>query len=296
MKDTLLAFIDVKKRYYNGSAGREMYPADKLIDHQNNNSFTSNCNKISSAFTVRLYSFKILLVTFFLSGLTLACGTATVSTSSQVSYNRGTDTIMGTVGLLPIIQAANGSLSSSSTVPKVAEAPYSPPRMLDGSQSLQTEGSMEGFRSIADDVLLQNLQALRKNTIVVPPRQIQSLINSSRMTGSYTEFLEQYRNLAANPAFLKSLKSQLKCSTLLVPQLVLLTSVNESSWSFIWNFGKRRCTYTVVILAHLWSMDSGEVIWSGRGTASTTVGIYDDLASFEELATKAVQEMIKSLP
>jgi len=155
---------------------------------------------------------------------------------------------------------------------------------------------MEGFCNIANDILLAKLKEGKSGIDVIPPKQVQGMVNQSEFMGEYLQFLNAYKYLGAHNDFLKKLGASLNCRYLLVPQLVVISNVNDNSLSVIWNFGKRSTDYSVIILAHVWDLSTGELIWTGRGTSFANVSLYDKSPSFDELATGAADELLKLMP
>lgn len=228
----------------------------------------------------------------------IGCGTSGIVSSAKESYKLGPDDkIEDKLALFSVMAAGSSSFNSKSDKARIVSAPYSQPRIAPGtSVNLPTESSMEGFRNIANDVLLERLKERKSSITIIPPKQVQSIINQSDITGQYLEFLRDYRYLGANSEFLKKLGKLINCRYLLMPQLVVISNVNDNSATFMWRIGKRTTNFSVIILAHVWDLSSGTLIWTGRGTSKTSVGLYQEPASFEIMATKSAEELIGLLP
>jgi len=228
----------------------------------------------------------------------MGCGTSRIVSSAKESFKlKPTSKIENKFALFSMMAAGNSTFNSKSDSLTIAEAPYSQPRIVKGAKvNLPSESSMEGFRNTANDILIEKLKEKKTALTLIPPKQVQSIINESNITSEYLEFLKDYRFLSANLGFLKQLGKLLDCRYLLVPQLVIISNVNDNSVSVLWRFGKRTTNYTVVILAHVWDLSNGTLVWTGRGSAETSVGLYEEPASFEALAAKSAEELIALLP
>jgi hypothetical protein len=239
----------------------------------------------------------VILWAVFLSVVS-GCGSSTVITSARESYRFSPNlTITGRLALFSMMSAGSSSLNIKSDSLRIADAPYSQPRIVQGtSVNLPAGTSMEGFCNAANDILLEKLRGSKLPLIIIPPQQVQSIINRSKLTIPYLRFLNDYRYVSANVYFLKRLSTLISCQYLLVPQLIVISNVNDNSMSIAWNFGRRSSDYTVIILAHLWDMSTGELIWTGRGTSLTYIGSYERAVPFDALAERASKELIKILP
>lgn len=228
----------------------------------------------------------------------MGCGISNIVSSAKESYKlKPTVKIEGKLALFSLMAAGSSTFNSKSDSLTIAEAPYSQPRIVKGAEvNLPSESSMEGFRNTANDILTEKLKEEKVGLSIIPPKQVQSSINESDITPEYLEFLKNYRFLSADVGFLKKLGELLDCRYLLVPQLVIISNVNDNSASVLWRFGKRTTNYTVVILAHVWDLSTGALAWTGRGTAQTSVGLYEEPASFEALAAKSAEGLITLLP
>ncbi len=235
-----------------------------------------------------------LLTALFLTG----CVTSNVMSSAQVSYRTKTNVnIEDKLAMFSMMSAGSSSFNDKSGSPKIAEAPYSPARIVEGHEtSLPTETSIEGFCSIANDILLAKLGQQKPRLTIIPPKQVQSTINQLNITAGYLDFLKTYKYLSANSEFLKKLGDHLNCRYVIIPQLVVISNINDNSMFLVWAFGKKSTDYSVIILAHVWDMSTGELIWTGRGTSTTNVGTYEKPASFDELAAEAAVKLIELLP
>jgi hypothetical protein len=233
-----------------------------------------------------------------LTAYVMGCGTSSVVSSAKESYKlKPTSKIEDKLALFSMMAAGSSTFNSKSDSLRIAEAPYSQPRIVKGAKvNLPSASSMEGFRNTANDILIEKLKEKKNVNTIIPPKQVQSIINESDITSEYLEFLKNYSYLSANLVFLEKLGKLLDCRYLLVPQLVIISNVNDNSASFLWRFGKRTTNYTVVILAHVWDLSTGTLVWTGRGSSKTSVGLYEEPASFEALAAKSAEELIGLLP
>ncbi len=235
-----------------------------------------------------------LILTF----LVTACGTSGISHFADESYRIKDDIrIEGKLALFSVMAAGSSSLNNKSDTAGIAEAPYSPSRIIkDVEISLPSETSMEGFRNNANDILLAKFKQKMSSITIIPPKQLQAIISRSDITFPYLKFLRTYNYLSINSDFLKKLGGYLDCRYLMIPQLVIISNINDNSMSFVWAFGNRSSDYSVTILGQVWDMSTGELIWTGRGSSSTKVWAYENPASFDQLAAEAAEALIRILP
>ncbi len=235
------------------------------------------------------------LILTFLAG---ACGTSGIKHLADESYRIKPDIgIEGKLALFSVMAAGSSSLNNKSDTARIAEAPYSPSRIIKNTEiSLPTETSMEGFRNTANDILLAKFKQNKSGITIIPPKQVQAIIGQSDISLPYLEFLSSYNYLSVNADFLKKLGDYLNCRYLMIPQLVIISNINDNSMSFVWAFGNRSSDYSVTILGQIWDMSTGELIWTGRGSSSTKVWVYQYPAAFDQLAAAAAAALIRILP
>ncbi len=226
------------------------------------------------------------------------CGASGITRFADESYKLNPEIkIEGKLALFSVMAAGSSSFNNKSDAAKVSYAPYSPPRIIQDSEiSLPGETSMEGFRNTANDVLLAKFKQTKSELTIIPPKQVQAIINQSDISNPYLKFLRDYNYLSASPDFLKKLGKRLDCKYLMIPRLVVISNINDNSLSLIWAFGKRAADYSVIILGQVWDMSNGKLVWTGRGTSSTTVDVFEQAASFDELAAEASEALIHILP
>lgn len=245
-----------------------------------------------------MVNLRRLLLYLSVSFLAVGCLSSGIVTSAQESYRVAPNVkVKNKLAVFAMMSAGSSSFNAKSASSRVVSAPYSPSRIIKGSSvSFPVETSMEGFRNAANDIFLESLKDKKHGITIIPPKKVQSIINNSDLVAPYIDFLKNYRYLSANSDFLKKLGKLLDCKHVIISQLILMSNINDNSMSVVWNFGKRSANYSIVIIVHLWDMSSGELVWSGRGSSSNQVSLYEEAASFESLVTKASEELIKVLP
>ncbi len=238
------------------------------------------------------------LAVLLLAALALGCGTAGIATSSRESY-RGDrlERIEGRVALLPVTEADARTIGSLDAPSRAISAPYSDP-IIDRGESVRFNAGTgpDRVNHVASDILLEKLRAMARGIEVIPPRRLESVVGRSAARAAFLELRRTYRHLGADPGLLRRLAGVTGCRYLLVPQLVVISNVNDSHRSFVWSFGKRTSSYSVILLGDLWDLSAGELAWSGRGVASTRVGTYEAPAFFDDLAALAAEEFVRALP
>lgn len=226
-----------------------------------------------------------------------ACGTADIVTSSKQSYrSAGLTFLSGPLALLPVMEADARTIGASDTATRAISAPYSDPILDRGESSRYNTGTgHDRINPVASDILAEKIRSAGVIELL-PPRRLEGIVGASAVRAEFLAMVRQYRFMGAQPALLKRLAGVLRCRYLLVPQLVVISNVNDSHRSFVWSFGKRTSSYSVILLGDLWDLPSGDLVWSGRGVASTRVGTYEAPAFFDELAGLAADELVRAIP
>ncbi|MBI5555479.1 MAG: hypothetical protein HY920_06490, partial [Elusimicrobia bacterium] len=127
-----------------------------------------------------------LLIAISLAG----CVPSNVMSSAQVSYRaKGSVNIEDKLAMFSMMAAGSSSFNDKSGAPKIAEAPYSPARIVEGHElSLPNETSIDGFCNIANDILLAKLGQEKQRVAIIPPKQVQSIISQSNINAAYADF------------------------------------------------------------------------------------------------------------
>ena len=241
---------------------------------------------------------RLWIASLLLSVFMLSCGAPRIVRNAEESYKlNSAPEIGGKLALFAMMTGGSSSFNVSSNPAKISDSPYSPARIINDSEiAFPGETSMEGFRQQANDIFLAKLKQKKSDFIIIPPQQVQGLISQSDLIIPYLDFLQNYNYLSASPDFLKDLGVMLNCKYLMTTQLVIISTVKDNSVSFVWTFAKRSTDYSVTILTQIWDLSEGQLIWSGRGTSSTVLGVYVSLPHFDKLAGIASEELLTIVP
>jgi hypothetical protein len=128
-----------------------------------------------------------LLLTVYVMG----CGTSSIVSSAKESYQlKPTSKIEDKLALFSMMAAGSSTFNSKSDSPWIAEAPYSPPRIVKGAKAnLPSASSMEGFRNTANDILIEKLKEKKMSILSSPRSRFKvSLINRTLHRNTWRVF------------------------------------------------------------------------------------------------------------
>lgn len=234
----------------------------------------------------------IIIFTFLLFG----CGPSKIARFAEESYKiEPTIRIEDKLAMFSVMIAESDSLNKiAAGQVKTLESPYVYSKVNDSTPP--NKNLLEGFSLHTDEIFLAKLKAYRTDLNIIPPKHVQSIINQSDIATDYLKLLTNYNYLSANPEFLKKLGNHLSCKYLIIPQLAVISNSYSNSIYLAWAFGRKSTNYSVTILAQIWDMSTGNLVWSGRSTSSTIVESYKKLPYFDQLASEACEELIRILP
>jgi len=156
----------------------------------------------------------------------------------------------------------------------------------------------DGYRRVLGDSFSKALRLTRPEIPQVPPQEATGLLNRDNLADDYTNMLRDYETSGIlRKESLQRIGKSLGVRYLI--QLSLLQYSQDTSTRFsvfgIRFLGTRASTLRV--FAQIWDASSGAIVWEGSSEV-TLAGedLREKPISFEEVATRAWQALLKQLP
>ena len=156
----------------------------------------------------------------------------------------------------------------------------------------------DGYRRVLGESFSKVLRQIHPEIPQIPPQEALSLINRADLADEYTNMLRDYETSGIlRKASLKRIGEIVGARYLI--QLSLLQYTQDTSTRasvFGIRFMQTRSS-TLRVFAQIWDAAAGEIVWEGSSSV-TLAGedVREKPIAFEEVATRAWQELIKQLP
>lgn len=162
---------------------------------------------------------------------------------------------------------------------------------------LSASGS-DGYKRVLGDSFSRALRLTHPEIPQVPPQEATSLLNRDNLADEYTHMLHDYETSGIlRKESLQRIGKSLDVRYLIQLSLLQYTQDTSTRFSILGiRFLETRAS-TLRVFGQIWDTSSGAIVWEGSSEV-TLAGedIREKPISFEEVATRAWQELIKRLP
>jgi len=98
-----------------------------------------------------------------------------------------------------------------------------------------------------------------------------------------------------NSSLLKSFGDAFNCRYIFIGQAVVTKSESDASLTIVWSFGRKSVLHAVKYYGQIWDVQSKRQVWEGSGVASSLMGSFENQPLIEEMASQAVDSMLKTI-
>ena len=240
-----------------------------------------------------------LLLALGIALLSTACSTTIRGWSEESFRSPGLTRAQlnaGGVALLPVIILRSPTPADQSANAANPPAPYAPSNRnaMQGHALSAKNGS--GYRIILDEVLLHTLKARWPGLPLVPTGDALKRLNDAGLADAYGRFYNDYPTAGIDGKTLDRFGRALHTRYLLISRAVVSESNSNASVSFIWTFGRRTVLRSVKVDTQIWDTTTQKQVWEGSGVGYNRLSAYEKPPLTEQMATVAMQQMVKNLP
>ena len=199
------------------------------------------------------------------------------------------------LAILPVIILREIYKKTEEPAGQTPPAPYAQPTPpADKGKEKETILS-NAYRIILSEILLSEIQSMWPFLRFVTPSDVLKRLNDEGLTGAYCKFDSDFSNVGFDNDLLTSFGKTLNCRYLFISQAVVTESKSEASIIFVWTFGSKSVLRSVNISGQIWDTIEGRQVWEGFGVGYNRLLSYEKIPLVEEIASKAVQSLLKNI-
>jgi hypothetical protein len=154
------------------------------------------------------------------------------------------------------------------------------------------------YRRVLGDSFSKALQQIHPEIPQVSPQETLSLLNRDDLADEYTGMVRDYETSGIlRKTGLKKIGQALGVGYLIQLSLLQYTQDTSNRFSILGIRFVQTRSSTLRVFGQIWDAATGEIVWEGSSSA-TLAGedVREKPIAFEEVATRAWQELIKQLP
>ena len=141
------------------------------------------------------------------------------------------------------------------------------------------------------------VRGARADLAIIPPGPALQRAYEAGLKDAYLALRRESAEAGlVDPAEVRQLGKAIGGRYLLLTHLVRFRSQTITDLRIIVSFGRRFWEQSVELLGELWDTERGEVVWAGHGLGVSFQGVYDQPATFVDLAHQASVNLVKALP
>ncbi|HUK57353.1 MAG TPA: hypothetical protein VLY20_11920 [Nitrospiria bacterium] len=154
-----------------------------------------------------------------------------------------------------------------------------------------------GYRRVLGDPFAKALRTIHPEIPQIPPQEAIGLLNRANLADEYTNMIRDYETSGIlRKESLNRIGEALGVGYLIQLSLLQYTQDTSTRFSFLGIRFLETRSSTLRVFAQIWDVRSGEVAWEASSEV-TLAGedVRERPITFEEVATRAWQELIKQL-
>ena len=202
----------------------------------------------------------------------------------------------GGMAILPVI-VLNEPLKKPEQTLKTTKAgrgPYSVEVKKDLDDKTHKKGS-DSYRVILSEILLGKIKYMWPTQKIVSHTDALMRLNDNGLSQEYSLFNSDFSRAGFNSSLLKSFGDAFNCRYIFICQAVETKSESDASLTIVWSFGRKSILHAVKYYGQIWDVQSKRQVWEGSGVASSLLGSFEDQLLIEEMASQAVDSMLKTI-
>jgi hypothetical protein len=201
----------------------------------------------------------------------------------------------GGLALLPVIILEDTYQKDSESGSQIPAAPYAQTSPQKSTKEDKAVITYDAYRIILNEILMSNIQSRRPSFRIVSPSDTLKRINDEGLTDVYRTFNSNFPKVGFDSALLKKFGKTLNSRYIFISQVVVTESKSEASLIVIWTFGRKSILRSVKISGQIWDTAADRQVWEGFGVGYNRLSSYEKTPLFEEIASKAVESLLKNV-
>jgi len=240
----------------------------------------------------------LLALLIILVAISSSCSPKIKSWSQEsISSPEIADIDHGGMAILPVIVLNEPLINSDQTSKdtKSVHNPYSVEVKKDSGDKTYKKGS-DSYRVILSAILLSKIKYMWPTQIIVSHTDALMRLNDKGLSQEYSRFNSDFSRAGFNSSsLLKSFGEAFNCRYIFISQAVITKSESDVALTFVYSFGRKSVLYTVNYYGQIWDVQSKRQVWGGSGVASSLLVSFEDQPLIEEMASQAVDSMLKKI-
>jgi len=177
---------------------------------------------------------------------------------------------------------------------KTSHGPYSAEARKDSADKTHKKVS-DSYRVILSEILLNKIKYMWPIQKIVSHTDALMRLNDNGLSQEYSRFNSDFSSAGFNSSLLKSFGDALNCRYIFISQAVVTKSESDASLTIVWSFGRKSVLHTVKYYGQIWDVQSKRQVWEGLGVAYSLLGSFESQPLIEEMASQAVDSMLKTI-
>jgi hypothetical protein len=202
----------------------------------------------------------------------------------------------GGMAVLPVIVLSEPLIDSeqASNDTKSVQDPYSVEVKIGSDDKTYKKGT-DSYRVILSAILLSKIKSMLPTQVIVSHTDALMRLNDKGLSQEYSRFNSDFSRAGFNSSLLESFGEAFNCRYIFISQAVLTKSESNVELTFVYSFGRKSVLYTVNYYGQIWDVQNKRQVWGGSGVASSLLVSYEDQPLIEEMASQAVDSMLKKI-